>query len=250
MTTTLFIEILSYAVENSDIDIYVPQDGAGSTFVTTFWTSKEHFRALKDAINLVNGQLHKHVEAWANIETFNLSWIFTPENPDCIPAAFRRLQWQLRAADPVLPNAVTWLYQWSMSDINGVPHPEYRPGRRKLKYDYLNKPIILGVFWWHYPPNPPGMLVVKGYNFGEQGKKALIYLHYTDFNGVKKYYSTEAEVKFVGDKEEMWLPFTGVVAQIDHNREMEAAVKNKNGLVGYYVSNNPESKCEPLFPEV
>ena len=185
------------------------------------------------------------------------------------PQEFKTLRWQIRAASEFIHpyQTITWIYQFSMSSIDSLPNVPpyslYGPGRRRLKDAYLNKPIILGVFWWPYPPNPPGMLVVKGYNFGEQGQNVpqnvSVCLHYTattshiDSNGNivqdRKSYGTQTDVKFVAGLQELWIPFNSI-PQIDINAELEVAVRNTKRKVSYYVSNYPDARCDPYFPEI
>ena len=57
---------------------------------------------------------------------------------------------KLERAEVVLPQTISWLHQFSMSDIDGlpnvIPYAGYRPARRRLKEAYKTEPIILAVF--------------------------------------------------------------------------------------------------------
>lgn len=141
-------------IKNTDINIIAPQDSMGTGATTSFQADKEHFRALKDAVNAYPG---KNIQAWANIETFqsvNKDSTYVAEIPgkpvQYIPASIDRIKQQVDTAKPYVTKMINWTYQYDMMSIAGATNAyaingwniQYTPtlaARRKtLRDNYLS----------------------------------------------------------------------------------------------------------------
>lgn len=93
---------------NTSIDILAPQDSMGSGLTYTSATSKEHYRALHDAL-VSSG---KSKQAWANIEIFQSRLLDSQGRT--LPAPVTRVVQQINAAKPYVSKMTTWIYQYSL----------------------------------------------------------------------------------------------------------------------------------------
>ena len=239
---------IKYAVANTAIDIFAPQDSVGVGNVTSFFKDKEHFRGLSDAVRDANKRFGKSVEAWANVETFKP----TTDGTTSPPTDIKTLSWQVRAVDGFVNKKITWVYNWSLSSLpllenNGPQYtPDYAIRRKQLRGDYLSRPIIVAAFTWYTPTN----FVIKGYNFGQPGEVVDFYLHYQNLAGQNKTFQTRSTLYNINQPVvELRIPISSI-PEFDQTKSFQLAVKNTAGDVGYYVSDHPESAPDPDFPEI
>ena len=244
---TIYQNIL-YAIENTDIDIYAPQDSVGARLVNTYAKDASHFYALHNAVKEGNLQYNKNVEAWANIETFYCA--DSGCSGQISPATdINTLSWQIRATQDAVKKIVTWIHQWSFTTIPLLDNyayytPDLAAQRDILRADYLYKPIITAVFQWYDPPH----LTVKGYNFGNIGNEVKVFLNYKTTDNQDKYFETTTTIY---DVHQLYYEFRIPLSEMpdfDWNKQFELGVENPSGYRGYYVLYNPESSPEPSFP--
>lgn len=241
---------IKFAISNTSIDIFAPQDSVGTKKVTSYSSDRSHFQALSDAVKDANTSTGKSVQAWANIESFtcpsgcgNLV-----ENPTNI----NTLSWQIRAVDDLVTQKITWLHQWSLATIAllnnyGYYTPDYAVSRLSLRNQYLTKPIVVAAFKWETN------FVIKSYNVGPANSPVRVYIHYQNSIGQNLQTSFEATTKTTIDTgknySEIWYNFSSI-PNIDLNKKHIIAIENKDNFVGYYYSQTPENSIENTFSEI
>jgi hypothetical protein len=232
------------AVTRTSIDIYAPQDSIGTAKTITYLTDVAHYQGLKDGINNANTSTGKHVQLWANIETFK-HCTDTCVTSEWAPADIKQLSWQIRAVQEKTSKSITWIHQWSFLSLSALSQT-LTDRRNALRNVYLTKPQIFTAFQWYTPAS----LVIKGYNFGDNNDLVAVYIHYLDSgNTVHQFQIITTAIYTDKPYLEIRIPMTSLPG-LDFNKLLEIAVENKENQVGYYVNQNPDTQPDPVFSEI